>query len=71
MHAKQYKQQQVVRDHAAPGRNQIAAKHLCAQKGACNTDAPHAEYVKEKWSFCFSESLHHTLNDDRNTIEWL
>ena len=69
--AEQPEQQQIMGNHAAPGRNQAIAQQLGAHIGSHNPDTPHADNIVDKGSSGFAHALHHTLDDDGYTIEGL
>ena len=56
-------------DHARPSRHQTKSEDLGTDKGADNSDHPHANNIEQERLFCLSNALHHAFDDDRKTIE--
>ena len=69
--SEQDKEQQIVPNHAGPGRHQPQSQALGADPGAHDPDSPHTENVEEERRPGFSGALEHALHHDGDTVKGL
>ena len=66
---KSCEQKHVMNNHTGLGRNQSHTTHLGTQEGSHDSNAPHAGDAEYKGQHGIAHSLHHTLDDDGNTVK--
>ena len=68
-HKEHHTEENIVGNHASPCRYKTEAKHLCAYECEADSDEPHTDDIECKRHFGVAHALHHTFDNDGESIE--